>query len=134
MDPHEPCSSTEAGEQPNPSPDEAKWVAQRAPEKPGDQILSLEALAWFDSLPQDVRPNNLAQRYPRICNRVVDRWKYPDLMVHFFDDLLMDSRAGRKGFPMIIALEIASLKEHFLATLSVTNDDVWNQVVASRIF
>ena len=134
MDPDKPCCSTEGSEQSSPSPDKDRWAVQRAPEKPEDRILSLEALAWFDSLPQGVRPHNLAQRYPQICNRIVDRWKYPDLMIHFFDDLLLDSRVGRQGFPMMIAIEIARLKEHFLATLSTTKDDVWDRVIASRIF
>lgn len=134
MDLHKPFPSSQGSEQSSPSPDEAKWVARRAPEKPRDRILSLDALAWFDSLPQDVRPNNLAQCYPRICNRIVERWKYPDLMIHFFDNLLMDSRTGRKGFAMTIAMEIVNLKEHFLATLSATKDDIWDRVNASRIF
>ena len=96
-------------------------------------MLSQEAAAWFDSLPQHVRPNDLAKRYPRICNHIVECWKYPALMVPYFDDLLMDNRGGRQGFPMIIATEIASLKEHYLATLSAPKGDVWDRVIASRI-
>lgn len=116
------------------SPDKDRWASQRAREKPEDRTLSLKAQDWFDSLPQGIRPHNLAQRYPRICNRIVDRWKYPDLMIQFFDNLLTDRRGGRRGFPMTIAIEIAGLKEHCQAIVSATSNDVWNQVIASREF
>ena len=65
---------------------------------------------------------------------MVERWNFPDLMIPYFDDLLMDRRHGASGFPMTIAIEVASLKEHFLATLSTAKDDVWNRVTASRLF
>ena len=116
------------------SPDKDRWATQRAREKPEDRTLNLKAQAWFDSLPQGVRPHNLAERYPRICNRIVERWRYPDLMIRFFDNLLTDRRGGRRGFPMTIAVEIAGLKKHCQAIVSATNDDVWNRAIASREF
>lgn len=134
MNPNRFHIAVEHAKQSSPPPDNALGAARRAPEKPEDRTLSLTALAWFDSLPQGVRPHNLAQRYPRICNRIVDRWQYPDLMIRFFDNLLTDRRGGRRGFPMTIAIEIAGLKEHCQAIVSATNDDVWNRVIASREF
>jgi hypothetical protein len=134
MEPDKSCISIEDDGQSCPSPNKTRWVAQRAPDKPGDRMLSLEAVAWLDSLPQDVRPHNLAKRYPRICNRMVERWKFPELMIPYFDELLMDSRGGRQGFPMMIAIEIVSLKEHFLAILSSSKADVWDRNIASRDF
>ena len=116
------------------SPDKDRWATQRATEKPEDRVLNLKAQTWFDSLPQRLRPHNLAQRYPRICNRIVERWSYPDLMIRFFDNLLTDRRGGRRGFPMTIAVEIAGLKKHCQAIVSAKNDDVWNRAIASREF
>ena len=116
------------------SPDKGRWAIQRATERPEDRVLNLKAQAWFDSLPPGVRPYNLAQRYPRICNRIVERWRYPDLTIGFFDNLLTDRRGGRRGFPMTIAVEIAGLKKHCQAIVSATNDDVWNRAIASREF
>ena len=115
--------------QARPSPGKYERADQRA-----DRILSLDAVDWLQALPHDVRPVNLAQRHPRICNRIAERWKYPELMVPYFDDLLMDGRGGRQGFPMSIAIEISSLREHYQATVSAATDDVWNRVVASRMF
>ena len=120
--------------QASPSPDQDRWADKRAPGNREDRILSPDAVDWLQSLPRDVRPYNLAQRYPRICNRMVERWKHPDLMIPYFDDLLMDRRGGRQGLPMTIAMEIAGLKEHYQATVSAKKDDVWNRVTASRMF
>jgi hypothetical protein len=129
---HRAGKRIEQVDQRSPSPDKDRCAGQRAPEKRDDRVLSQDAVDWLQSLPRDVRPYNLAQRYPRICDRMVERWKYPDLMIPYFDDLLMDGRGGRQGFPMTIAIEIAGLKEHYQATVSATNDDVWNRVIASR--
>ena len=134
MAPADCFSPTEHGERPSTSADQDRWAEKRAPEKRQDQILSLESVAWLQSLPPNVTPHELARRYPRICNRMVERWKYPDLMIHFFDHLLIDNRGTRRGFPMTIALEIAGLQEHYQVTASATKDDVWNRVIASRIF
>jgi hypothetical protein len=121
-------------DQASPSADRDRRADKRAPSNREDRILSLDAVDWLQSLPRDVRPYNLAQRYPRICNRLVERWKYPDLMIPYFEDLLMAGRGGRQGFPMTIAMEIAGLKEHYQATVSAKKDDVWNRVTASRMF
>lgn len=120
--------------QASPAPDKDRCADQRGPKEWEDRILSLDAVDWLQSFPRDVRPYNLAQRYPRICNRMAERWKYPDLMIPYFDELLMDGRGGRQGFPMTIAMEIADLKEQYQATASTTRDDAWNRVIASRIF
>ena len=40
-------------------------------------------------------------------------------MISYFDDLLMDHRDMRHGFPNAIASEIARLKEHFHLNLSL---------------
>jgi hypothetical protein len=65
---------------------------------------------------------------------MVERWKLPELMIPYFDELLMDTRRGRQGFPMMIAIEIVSLKEHVLAILSSSKADVWDRNIASRDF
>lgn len=55
-----------------------------------------------------------------------ERWQQPELIIPYFDELLMDNRGGRQGFPISIAIEIASLKEYFLAAHSTKNLDVWD--------
>ena len=114
--------------------DKDRSADQRAPENRADRRLSSEAIAWLKTLPREVMPYNLATHYPRICNRMVERWKYADLMIPYFDDLLMDRRGGRQGFPITIVSEIAALQAHYRVTVSATKDEVWNRVTASPMF
>ena len=99
----------------------------RAPENPDDSTLHAAAKAWFDALPKPVQPVQLAERYPRICNRLAEKWPRDDLIRPYLDDLLMDGRGGRQGFPFSIAIEIASLKEYFLDALEHEKLDVWDR-------
>jgi hypothetical protein len=66
MEADKSCISFEDDGQTGPSSDNTQWSARRAAERPADRMLSLEAVAWFDSLPEDVCPHQLAKRYPRI--------------------------------------------------------------------
>jgi hypothetical protein len=126
MEPDDPKSSTEDVQQSSPSPDQDRWAEKRAPENRADRRLSVDAAAWLQSLPTDVIPYNLAKRFPRICNRIAERWNYPDLMVPYFDELLLDRRGGRQGFPMVIASEIAALSVHYQATAASIKGNVWD--------
>jgi hypothetical protein len=105
------------------------WSSRRAPECSEDQALNPGGQAWFDSLPLGLKPELLAQRYPRICNRMAERWSHAGLMTPYFDDLLMDSRGGRQGFPLLIAIEIANLKEFYLDNMAKKKRDVWDRNV-----
>ncbi len=105
----------------------SQWTDRRAPERPEDVALKADAQAWFATLPASVQPILLAESYPRICNRMCERWQHPELVIPYFDDLLMDGRGGRQGFPMMIAIEIASLKEYFLDTVLAKKRDVWDR-------
>jgi hypothetical protein len=88
--------------------------------------LNAAAQAWYASLPHTVQPVQLSNRYPAICNRMAERWQDSKLIIPYFDELLMDNRGGRQGFPISIAIEIASLKEYFLAGHSTKTADVWD--------
>ena len=78
-----------------------------------DEPLSDEANAWMAELPEAVRPRQLTLRYARLANRIAELWKDPGKCERFLDDLMTDRRGGRKGFPLAIASELATLHEHF---------------------
>jgi hypothetical protein len=78
-----------------------------------DEALSDEANAWIAELPEAVRPRQLATRYARLANRIAELWKDPVKCERFLDDLMTDRRGGRKGFPLAIASELATLHEHY---------------------
>lgn len=87
--------------------------------------LTLAAFKWLAGLPRDVRPHALGRRYPRIVNRLAEIWQRPVQCERFLDELLLDKRGGRAGFPPEVASDIATLKVHFLATSNIAHYDVW---------
>ena len=87
------------------------WEEKRtqAPAEP----LSDETSAWMSELPDAVRPRQLALRYPRLANRLCKAWKEPRKCESLLDDLMMDRRGTRKGFPLQVANELATLRQYF---------------------
>ncbi|MCP4286235.1 MAG: hypothetical protein GY792_17605 [Gammaproteobacteria bacterium] len=92
---------------------------------PEDKILDMEAKSLIDSLPEEVRPIQLPEKFPRICNKIAELWNDPKLAISFFDELLIDNRGDRKGFPLFIITEISKLKEHFLVSYEPHKLDIW---------
>lgn len=84
--------------------------AQRAPLRPQDLTLSEIARRWLESLPADERPSALARQYPRIANRLALCWDDAALLAKVFDDLLVDRRGGRRGFPPAVRQELLRLR------------------------
>ena len=81
-------------------------VVRRAPE--GNPVLLDATVAWIGGLPSTVRPTELAQRFPRIANSIAELWPRVERCEQYLDSLMVDQRGDRKGFPMAIALEVAS--------------------------
>jgi hypothetical protein len=81
--------------------------------KPTEESLSAAAEGWLANLPDDVRPKLVQEKYPRIVNRMASLWRHPDDFMSYVDGLLVDQRGGRAGFPMTVALELATIKDHY---------------------
>ena len=73
--------------------------------------MSNAAQRWTKSLPVRVRPAALCSRYPRIVNRLALCWTDPALTDHLFDELMVDRRGKRRGFPPEVAAELLRLRE-----------------------
>jgi hypothetical protein len=97
----------------NPSPAEAAFKAMRRAQENGETQLTAEGQALLSSLDEAVRPQELAARYPRIVNQIARQWRTPTLMDRYFQDLLMDTRGSRQGFPLKIVMELSTLREHY---------------------
>jgi len=69
--------------------------------------------AWLASLPPDVRPTALAEQFPRIANRLRHLWKQAARCEEYLDDLIVDRRCSRKGFPPQISQELTVLREYY---------------------
>lgn len=89
------------------------------------QELAADTFKWLAAMPREARPNTLAREYPRIANRLAEIWNRPLQCERYIDDLMMDLRGARQGFPPPVAAEIAALKVHFLRTTSSVHFGVW---------
>lgn len=92
--------------------------------------LADDAIAWISTLPQHLRPSETASRFPRIANTLAARWKSPAQCRPYFEDLLLDQRGNRQGFPVRVALELAALKNHYDSVVYPTHQTVWDEIIS----
>jgi hypothetical protein len=86
------------------------WDGKRRPTLPSDRALSGPAIQWVMALPPAMRPQVLIDRFPRIANRLADCWPRPLERETFLQDLLIDRRGRRRGFPPEVASELEVLR------------------------
>lgn len=96
------------GARPNADED---WTKRRAAE-PASGLLRPTA-AWASMLPVEVRPNALMAEFPRVANLVAVLWKDPASLRRYVDDLLVDKRGNRQGFPVDVLREIFGLRAYY---------------------
>jgi hypothetical protein len=107
--------------------DQAKgWRGERAPEI--NEPLQEYTTTWIESLPASLRPVALAREFPRIANTLAVIWKRPARADEYFQQLLLDHRGGRKGFPPAVAMELSKLATHH-ATLFPYRRSIWDDVL-----
>ena len=84
------------------------------PEQPKNtNVLSEYAKKWLEKLPPEAQPKETVEQYPRLVNRIATAWKHPEELMEYIDELLVNTRGDRAGFPMKIALELATLKDYY---------------------
>ena len=119
----------------NPSPADAAFKSMRSATDGTDAQLTKEATALLASLDDGVRPKELASRYPRIVNKIARDWRLPSQLDRYFQELLMDTRGNRQGFPLKIVMELSTLREHYTGMSgSARAASVWdaNQSIFER--
>jgi hypothetical protein len=84
------------------------WSAVRKTH-PLTQVLSATR-RWFDALPASARPVEMMKTYPRIANRIAFAWRDPQTAQVVLDDLLIDHRGEREGFPPFVMMELMRLR------------------------
>ena len=75
--------------------------------------LTPRSSRWLGTLPQNVRPYNLRNQFPRIVNRAAAVWDNPAAFGEFSTELLYDFRGDRAGFPAEIVCELRALREYY---------------------
>lgn len=65
---------------------------------------------WLQSLPVTVRPLITAKRHPHIVNKFAILWGEDEAVNAYFDELLISSRPGRRGFATEVLDELVELQ------------------------
>ncbi len=100
----------------------------RRPVDPDDLKLCQEARTLLRRLDPSVLPIHLACRFPHVMNNIARPWDRPAHLDRYFDDLIIDKRGNRKGFPFAVAVELAVLKNHYQRRVYPQRECVWQQV------
>ena len=98
----------------------------RSPYSEEDMRLSTESQALLSALNDSVRPTQLATRFPRIVNKMATIWRRPTQMDQYFEELLIDKRGNRQGFPLGILMELTTLKEYYQTAAFPTRTNIWD--------
>ncbi len=95
--------------------DRAEPVATPAAQRrgrPADEPLPM-TVTWAAKLPRDVRPMVLLRTFSRIANGLAANWTDPAAFLPFIDDLFVDRRGNRKGFPPEVMAELFALRAYY---------------------
>jgi hypothetical protein len=74
--------------------------------------LFANTVHWILALPLAYRPLRLSRQFPRIANQLHLTWNDPASCRAYFEDLLLDRRGNRKGFPLDVLLELEELQSY----------------------
>jgi hypothetical protein len=102
-------------------------AAQRGQAQPSS--LGASTIQWMAELPQHIRPNEVATRFPHVANILASSWPNPERCRGYFDEVLLDRRGDRRGFPERVAMELAALKNHYDSVVFPTHQTVWDEIV-----
>jgi len=105
------------------------WAEKRKGSEP--EPLSDDATAWMAALPESAKPKQLALRYARLANRLCKLWNDPAPCERLLDELMMDRRGGRQGFPLAVANELATLRDYYFK-LHHHGKSAWEHVELGR--
>ncbi|MCO5106983.1 MAG: hypothetical protein M9907_07850 [Burkholderiaceae bacterium] len=115
-----PSSDTRAGEPQSFSTDA---LPLPAPEVVDGHLareqLDARAQRLFASLPWAYRLPVTRQRFPHVLNRLAAEWEVPMRFLGLMDELLIDHRGNREGFPFDSVLELTNLREYYLNEVHV---------------
>jgi hypothetical protein len=108
----------------SPPPSASGYVHDDTPVALTDTAISVLA-----TLPTNVKPILLSIDFPHIVNKIADLWLRPILLDRYFEELTIDARGGRRGFPLAIANEIADLREHYQTRVRPIKKTTWDMSI-----
>lgn len=86
---------------------------------------------WMETLPREFQPAAIGATFPRIANALASRWATPEALTNYLNDLLVDTRGGRRGFPVRVLRELHALKALY-AGLHPDRSDLWSRPKRAR--
>ena len=69
--------------------------------------------AWAASLPNHIQLAALISTYPRIANYLAASWNEPAATHAYLDQLIVDHRGNRQGFPPGVRAELVALRNYY---------------------
>ena len=108
----EPASDVHAKTVKHDAAVETRAPATQSQRAPSAELLAL-TVAWAAKLPPDIRPLALARAFPRIANAIAATWIEPESFLRYVDDLFVDRRGSRQGFPPEVMEELFALRAYF---------------------
>jgi hypothetical protein len=90
---------------------EVAWTKRRMSE-PANGLLK-PTFAWASTLPIEIQPRTLMYLFPRIANLMAAMWQDPNSLRGYVDDLLVDRRGNRQGFPLEVLHELFKLRAYY---------------------
>jgi hypothetical protein len=71
-------------------------------------------IRWVAKLPDEVRPIKLLKTFPRIANALARVWSHPAECQAYMEDLIVDRRGNRSGFPIEVLENLLTLRDYYL--------------------
>jgi len=85
------------------------WEQRRRKPVPSDRALQGTTIDWLLELHVRMRPRELCDRYPRAANALAAAWRNGEFAA-VLDDMLIDRRGRRRGFPPEVRAELEKLR------------------------
>jgi hypothetical protein len=70
------------------------------------------AQRWASLLPGEIQPRALLERFPRVANKLARLWGDAESVADYLDQLLIDRRGKRQGFPPDVQNELLNLRDY----------------------
>ena len=90
--------------------------------------LSPDAVKLMSLLGLTVRPTKLQALFPHVLNRLAAVWHQPAQFEREMEELLLNTRGNRAGFPLEIVAELTALREYYRTALHPQKTDPWSTV------
>lgn len=91
-------------------PPKEEWTGRRKAKSTG--VLLPRTARWIATLPSEFQPTQTAETFPRIANRLAALCSAPEELTNYLDELLVDKRGRRQGFPVRVVIELHALRAY----------------------